>query len=75
MEKQSKFSESTLLPVSLVIAVIGGAGWLTMVYANGEANSVEIAELKITQQKFTDKVSDKLDEILERVTRIEEKRK
>lgn len=66
-----KFTENTLVPVSMVIALIGGIGWLTMVYANGVSNTEKVASLETKSEKVTEK----LDDIIQRLIRIEESRK
>ena len=65
-----KLSEQSFISVSLMGAIIGSAFWLTMVYANGQENKENIADLKTAQER----VDEKLDIILEKVIRLEEKR-
>lgn len=49
-----KITESTLIPISLAITIVGGAGFVTFVYWQTAANAREI----ITLQKKTDAILD-----------------
>ena len=51
---QRIINENSLVPLSLVIALLGGAGWLTMVYANGMENGRAIVEIKSDSAKAAD---------------------
>jgi len=66
MEKPSIFSEKTLLPVSVLSVIFGGAVWLTTIWLKGEANAAEIVEFKDQVGKKLDRIEDKLDRIIEK---------
>lgn len=69
-----KITESTLIPISLVITLFGGVMWLSALWFREEANAWAIAEVK--QAMKDDKailredikiINDKLDKIMERL--------
>lgn len=68
-----KLGDNSFVSISLVIAIVGAAGWLTMVFAKGEKNASDISELKVDHEKFKDKVTEKLDQILEKLGNLEGK--
>jgi len=70
-----KITEGTLLPISLVIVIIGGASWLTTIHAGEKVNAENIVEMKTQTKEFSDKVDHKLDTVLDRLARIEEQLK
>lgn len=45
----SKITENTLVPVSLVLSILGGAGFVTYVYFQTSANAKAIEEIKAKQ--------------------------
>lgn len=49
-EKVNKITKATLVPVSLVVSLLGGSGWLTKQYYMSEANA-----------KAIEKINEKLD--------------
>ena len=63
-----EISEKTRVTISLLIIILGGMTWLSTVYAEIKTNSSDLQELKDHQEKR----DDRLEIILERVTRIEE---
>jgi len=67
-----KITESTLLPISLVLSIVGGASWLTTIHAGEQKNAETISEMKTQAKEFSVSVGDKIDLLLERTARIEE---
>ena len=67
MDKFKEISESTLLPISFVIILFGFVAWLTNLHANTTANGGDITEIKQSQIIY----NDKLDQVLEKLNRIE----
>lgn len=57
----------TMVPISLVISLIGGSGWMTKVHSTVEKNTAQISEVKEKEEE-TLKV---LREINTRLSRIE----
>lgn len=49
-----KITESTLLPISLVITLLGGGGFVTYIYYQTVANAKELSELKVKQDMLTE---------------------
>ncbi len=49
-DRSTKIAETSFLSMSIVIALLGCAGWLTMVYANGLENTKEIAAIKVSRE-------------------------
>ncbi len=72
---QMKITEGTLIPISLVITIVGGASWLTTIHAGEKKNAENILEIKAQSKEFSDKVDHKLDTVLDRLARIEEQLK
>jgi hypothetical protein len=70
-----KITEGTLIPISLVITIVGGASWLTTIHAGEKKNAENILEIKAQSKEFSDKVDHKLDTVLDRLARIEEQLK
>ena len=65
--------QSTLVPISFVIALLGGSGFITKMYFENEANASIIQEVKVTveeQKKENHRVKD---DFLDRLARIETK--
>lgn len=60
-------TEKTLVPLSLVVTLVTGAMWVKDVAAKGDASSSRVDRL-VSQ---TDKIFEKLNEVAERLTRIE----
>ena len=63
----SKLTEQTLIPLSLVITILGGVIWLSVMYQKVEAgqlvqreNRIEIQELKRDQAQYKTDVTDRL---------------
>jgi len=46
----SKITENTLLPISLVITILGGASWLTAIWYDTKANAAAIIEIRQDQK-------------------------
>jgi hypothetical protein len=69
-----KITESTLVPISLVITLFGGVMWLSALWFREEANAQAIAEVKqvikddrATLRDDIKHINDKLDKIMERL--------
>ena len=62
-----KITEGTLIPISLVIILIGGVVWLTTLYFTTQSNAAAIDKIQL---KY-DAISDKLDDIVIKIDRIE----
>ncbi|HEY8272159.1 MAG TPA: hypothetical protein VIG33_14815 [Pseudobdellovibrionaceae bacterium] len=45
-----QITENTLIPISLVMTLLGGAAWLTAVWYDTKANAVSITEIKSEQK-------------------------
>ena len=45
-------NENTVLPLSLIITLMGGIFWLTIIYAQGKQNTADIAEVKGAQSQY-----------------------
>ena len=71
----TKITEKTLIPLSLVISIVGGVFWLTTMWADTQANALTIEKIEFKQEKFSRAVVDKLDDIKDRLARIEERQK
>jgi hypothetical protein len=73
MEKRKTILGSdTLIPIGAVSVVFGACIWLTTIWAQGNANAMSIAEVKVQREKDVDK----LDQRLERIdNKLEEIRK
>lgn len=48
-ESLKAITENTLVPLSMVISLLGGAGFVTYVYFQSDANAKAIIELKAKQ--------------------------
>lgn len=69
----NKIDDKTLIPVSLLVAMLGAAGWLTMVYAKSETRN-DIQDVKIEKlEESTQKQDAKLDLIIVKLIRLEKK--
>ena len=52
-KKPVKITENTLNPVSLIVILLGGVVWLTIMYAQGNANAKAIEQLSQRQDEYT----------------------
>lgn len=52
----SKITESTLIPLSLVITLAGGIFWLTVMHSESQANSRALQALEAKQDKYLETV-------------------
>lgn len=68
-EDMTVFSEETLLPVSLVIAALGGVAWLTKMFSMGRDNRDHLTSL-MARVEMLEKESSS---VCERLARIETK--
>lgn len=78
MEEVNRITKNTLVPLSLVLSLVGGGGWLTKQHFLAEANAKTIADLtrKIEHQddwreKKLEDINKELKEITQRLSRIE----
>ncbi len=69
VREMKAITETTLLPISLVIVVIGGIVWLTSLYAKTDESFKAIARLESSQDAYYRN----LQEISTRLSRIEGK--
>lgn len=72
-ERKTILSNETLVPVGMLSIIFGFCMWLTTVWATGQDNSKDISEMKIQRRvdmeelkKEIDKISEKLDRLIER---------
>lgn len=68
-----KITEGTLIPVSLVLSLLGFSSWLTVIWAQGNANAQAIDTMQEDRKTLARRQNDKLDDILQRLSRIEGK--
>lgn len=61
-----KISEGTLVPLSLVLTIAGGAFWISSVYSMAATNSKEIQMLRDKQDQYYEEIQ-KVDERLSRI--------
>lgn len=80
-ERISKLTETTLIPLSMVIALVGGVFWLSTMYAQGAANAkaqeetkVEILEIKKKQEKYVEDMALIRESLIELKTLIKRQR-
>ena len=73
-------SESTLIPVSMVVVIVGGIYWLTTIYNQGVANASSLIDLQTARAtaraeylNTIDKMNSTLTSIDQRLSRIEGK--
>lgn len=69
----SRITEGTLIPISLVITIIGGVIWLSVIFYKTDANADAIAELKGKQSLLEDKIYLHNQDVIQRLSRIEAK--
>lgn len=76
----TKITQDTTVSVGLVIVLVGGVMWLANVNSkaaeavrNAEAARVEVKDLKVNQTVENAEMKKLLIEILQRVTRVEER--
>lgn len=67
-----KISESTTVSIGVLIALIGGAAYVTFVAFQGTANAVAIQELKASQSHI-DEIQTDIAVIKTKLERIEKK--
>lgn len=60
-------TETTLIPISLVITLVGGIVWLSTLYARTEETAKAIIRVEANQQGY----NENLREIISRLSRIE----
>lgn len=65
----SKITSSTLISLPVIAMLIGGLLWLTDVSATGKLNKQQLQ----TQDKVMTKIDRKMDDVIERLSRIEGK--
>ena len=69
----NKISEKTLIPLSLLSAIVGGVIWLTTIFDQGRANAQVISEIKDGIEELNEKIYIQLQSINTRLSRIEGK--
>lgn len=75
MEKTKTISESTLVPISMLITLLLFSAWLTNVWADGQANKFNIQELKNQQKDDVQYFRDQVEKMNEKLDRILSKQK
>lgn len=65
-EKIKQISESTLVPISLVLVFLGGAAWMTTINSKATATEGDVAEIKLNQKEY-EKLARKIDERLSHI--------
>lgn len=80
MSKLTTITEATLLPISLVIAMLGGAAWLTKMYSIAADNKLQIAaiyedldEVEASRNFRRSQLWDRINDQDKRLARIEGK--
>ena len=72
-------SETTLMPLSLIVlilgGVIGGAAWMTKVEALANTTSVDLKDYKSERRLVDDKLENKIDKLNEKLDRLLELQK
>ncbi len=53
LPEKSRISHDTLIPMSFVLVLLGGAFWLTTIYNQGLANADAIRDEQIWKEKVT----------------------
>jgi len=69
----SKITEATLIPISLVVAIIGGVVWLSVMYQRVEAHQEKLQVIDKKQDGIVEKQKLFEHEIIDRLARIETK--
>jgi hypothetical protein len=70
--RHKTITESTLLPLSLVLTLIGGVAWVKGVSASGDETATRLDRVEKRDIEQTDKILEKLGQVSERLSRIEE---
>ena len=47
-----KISETTVIPISMVLILFGGVFWLTQIYVQGNANAAAITKHEVWEEKM-----------------------
>jgi hypothetical protein len=71
----SKITESTLIPISLVITVVSISVWIAAVSFETKANTVTLDKTETKVQFLEEKVIKQNEMVIERLSRIEEQLK
>ena len=75
MDKSNKISDKTLIPLSLaILAIGGGATWLTDVHGEVAHQKVRIEEITSDSRTINQKLNDILGQIIELRTELHLKR-
>jgi len=69
----NKITENTLIPVSLVISIIGGAVWVSAIWYDTRANAKSIEKIKEDQKVLANELVQTQKIMIEKLTRIETK--
>jgi|GEM_PF-3849010 len=70
-----KINETTLIPISLVVILVGGIVWLSQLYAKTDQNGIDIKDLKEAKEKQFDILQDIRERVIRIETKVDEKRK
>lgn len=75
----NNLSEKTWVPLSLVsgliLSIVGGSMFITTMYNQGNANAQNIDSIRSDQNRFQEKISNKLDSMAEDIAVIKSKLK
>lgn len=67
-----KLSENTLIPVSFIAVIAGGIFWLSSLWFQTQSNAQAISSIEDKTAKSQDRDQSFREEVLERLTRIEQ---
>ena len=70
---EAKITSKTLIPISFVITIVGGAVWLTTIFANVRANAKVIEDIKVKQEKVEKKINEERRALQENLTKMQTK--
>jgi len=68
-----KITENTLVPVSLMLVLVGGVVWLSSIFYKTEANAQRLSSIENKYDIERDKFDKRYQDLIERLTRIEER--
>lgn len=70
MEKRTVLTGDTLIPVGILTLVFGAAAWITAVYAQGDENARQIAEIKQERKDDMEYIRQELKEINQKLDEV-----
>lgn len=69
----NRITEKTLIPISLVITILGGIIWLTILAENTKANTQSLTNLETEHRALAKDLVETQKKMIESLTRIETK--